>query len=718
MRLVLVILFGVMFVTDVWGQSRGDKLFERGDYLGALKVYQKELEGAGDNGSEKSDLLKMRMANCFFHLNDVVRAGQVYKTVNPDLMGAEDLTYYAITLVHAGEYNKAEEQIQLAEALGADPLIANRIKGACEFAGEVAKEKPLYAANKTKIDFAGFSAGVTYYKGRSVILAAPGTGENAVKDSRGYKVTRLYNAMFTGDGTSGRLLPFADELADKYHIGAVTFTSDYKRIYYTRTILKKDGTSILKLMTAEEEGGKWGHVQELNINSDDYSCAHPCLYRDSLLFFVSDMPGGLGGKDIYVTEVRGAECGEIRNLGERVNTLFDELFPFMASDGKLYFASNGHIGLGGLDVFVSQMLPDGSWSEPLNMGRPINSSMDDFALVFRDATCTDGFVSSNRGGTGYNDFLFSLRLLPQAKPVQGRPSQTRINQPKLFRPEASGEVADNRTQQPSQRGSLVQNNEQEERAQQQVPQSEMFTVDYRYAIQVGAFRNPVPRVFFENFRNVKVYLGFDNIYRYTVGEYPDEQFAQMELPQVKKTVRDAFVMNVGQYVAEKKIQQDVKGDDISDDELLLRRLRNFQKKGQLLDKKPALPTPRVLERPDNTELPAQEKGYTVVLMSADRVFDPSEFQGINNVDVFAVSKGKYMYCAGLFSSVEEASAELQKIQDKGFKNAYILRRKGGEFYTETTAPKTTAKSRPAETGTKPAAPPRRDATELKDILNF
>lgn len=685
MRFVLVILLIVVFEPVLFSQPRADKLFERGDYLEALKLYQKELENKGEDGTDKGDLLKMRVANCFFHLNDVVRAGQVYKAVNPDLMGAEDLTYYAITLIHSGDYDKAAEQVELAESLGADPVMLERIKGSCEFAAEVAKEKPVYTANKTKIDFAGFSAGVAYYKGRSVILAAPGMGEEALKDSRGYKVTRLYNAVFTGDGTSGRLLPFANELADKYHIGAVAFTSDYKRIYYTRTILKKDGTSILKLMTAEEEGGKWTNIEELNINSDDYSCAHPCLYRDSLLFFVSDMPGGIGGKDIYMAPIQGSQCGEIMNLGDRINTMFDELFPFIAKNGKLYFASNGHIGLGGLDIFESQMYFDGTFSAPLNMGRPINSSMDDFALVFRDTTCTDGYVSSNRGGTGYNDFLFALKILPQYKTPERRMAPRSTPRPVV----------------PKQ----VRETQVKEYAQQEVPESEMFTVDYRYAIQIGAFRNPVPRVFFENFRNVKVYLGYDNIYRYTVGEYPDEQLAEMELPYVRKEVKDAFVMNVGRYVKERKIQHDVKGDDITDDELLLRRLKNFEKEDRR-KKMHYTPTPRILDKPQEREVKTSDKGYTVVLMSADRVFDPSEFRGIENIDVFAISKDKYMYCAGLFPSIEEASAELYKAQNAGFKSAYILRRKGGEFYTETTNTQRTTRTTP-----------RRRDSGLKDLLN-
>lgn len=682
MKLIITLSAFLLFSSMLWAQTRADRLFERGDYMEALKAYQKELETTGNNETEKSDLLKMRVANCLFHLNDVVRAGQVYRSVNPDLMGAEDLAYYAITLIHSGEYDKAADQVELAESLGADPALMERLRASCEFAKEVAREKPVYAANKTKIEFSGFSAGVTYYKGRSVILAAPGSGNEAVTDSRGYKVTRLFNAVFTGDGTSGRLMPFANELADKYHIGAVTFNKDYTRIYYTRTILKKDGTSILKLMTAEETGGKWGHIQELNINSDDYSCAHPCLYRDSLLFFVSDMPGGIGGKDIYVTTVEGAECGEVQNLGDAVNTSFDELFPFVSEDGKLYFASNGHVGLGGLDVFVSRLQADGSWTAPQNMGRPINSSMDDFALVFRDTDCTDGYVSTNRGGTGYNDFLFALRKLPEAKPKI--PQKAGVTQRMLAQQTHTPVIP-----------------VKEEYTAEELDPQELLTVDYQYAIQIGAFRNPVPRVYFEHFKNVKVYLGYDNVYRYTVGEYPEESLAVQDLQVVKREVPDAFVIGVKKYVAENKIQNDVKGDVISDEELLLRRLRNHER-----NKRPEVPAKRFLDKPEEKEIRTGEKGYTIVLMSADKVFDPSEFKGIDNVDVFAVRKGKYMYCAGMFASAEEATRELTRIQNSGFKDAYILRRKTGELYSESAVPKPQP------------APVKRNSAELKKILNF
>lgn len=667
MRFVFFFLF-LLTLGDVFAQTRADRLFERGDYLGALQLYQKEVENIGDDKSEKSHLLKARVANCLFRLNNVVRAGQVYKTIDQNVLGAEDLTFYANTLLRSGEYETAAGLLDVVESLGGDMTIVERMRSSCEFAKEVVKEKPVYAANKLNVDFAGVSSGVTYYKNNSIILAAPGSGENAQKDSRGYKTTRLYNAILTPAGS--RLIPFADGLVDKYHIGAVTFTKDLKRIYYTRTILKNDGTSILKLMTAEETGGKWGDIKELSINSDDYSCAHPCLYRDSLLYFVSDMPGGVGGKDLYVTTVDGASCDEVLNLGEKVNTMFDELFPFADTDGQLYFASNGHVGLGGLDVFVSHRGSDGEWTDPENMGRPVNSSMDDFGLVFRDTKCTEGFVSSNRGGTGYNDFLFSLKLLPNKKAAKKELA-------KVTQEKSQGDAA--------------------------------AEVDYRYAIQVGAFRYPVPRVYFNRFQGVKVYLGYDNIYRYTVGEYPDEEVAKMELAEVRKMIGDAFVIGVDRYIVERKIQNGAKGDPVSDNELLLRRLKSYES----MKKKRALSsasTRRYIDKPRESEMGIVSEAYTIVLMVSGQMLDLDRFEGVGEVDVYAVNSGKYLYCTGLYVSPDEAEAYLDRARKLGFREARVINADTYEYYNKA------KESAPVSPVPVKNTAPRRDMSSLKEIL--
>ncbi len=654
MKKLFLILFLLTEISAL-AQSRADRLFEKGEYMDALKAYTKDLEGVKDRNDKKNDRLKARVANCYFRLNDMVRASQMYNSLDQKTLGAEDLLFFAHILQRSGDYDKALALADRVEALNGSREGVEILRASCDFAKRIEKEAPLYTAEKTNVEFAGFSSGVTYYKGGGIILAAPGTGTNAMKDSRGYKVTRLYQATFTDAGRNVQLMPFGDELAATYHVGAVAFTKKINRIYYTKTALKKDGTSILKLMTAEDVGGKWGRITELSINSDAYSCAHPCLYRDSLLYFVSNMPGGYGGKDIYVMPIQGAKCGKVRNLGNTINTSQDELFPFVSENGKLYFASSGHVGLGGLDVFVSEPGEKNQWSRPQNMGKPINSSMDDFALVFKDADCQYGFVSTNRVGSGYEDFLFSLKRLSEQKPVKEEPPVKTVVTKTV---EVAADVP----------APVVFSEERKPVAE---VKREKIADDYSYSIQVGAYRNPVPRTYFERFKEVKVYLGQDNLYRYTVGEFPDKSVAQLELVQTKRVVRDAFVVNVGQYVTDKKMRSGVKGDAVSDEELLLIRLKNYDKMKQ----ERALTNPNVkkyMAPARESEIHLKKDIYVIVLMSADKVLDLADFVDIDEVDVYAMTGGKYMYCTGKYTSEQDAQIRLKTFKLK-FKEAYIVK---------------------------------------------
>ena len=165
------------------------------------------------------------------------------------------------------------------------------------------------------------------------------------------------------------------------------------------------------------------------------------------------------------------------------------------------------------------------------------------------------------------------------------------------------------------------------------------------------------------------------------------------------------MVDVDRYVAEKKIQNDRKGDAISDDELLLRRLKILEKEGALLNRKQKLPPrSRTLNKPQDNEITSSAQAYTVVLMSADKVYHPNQFNGIHNIDVLAVSKGNYMYCAGMFSTFDEASVELSRVRSMGFNDSYVLGRKGGVLYSESLSSK--------------ASPVRRNIADLKDILSF
>ena len=171
----------------------------------------------------------------------------------------------------------------------------------------------------------------------------------------------------------------------------------------------EDNIVKLKLYIARVDGDKWIEEQEFQYNNDEYSVGHAALSPDgNLLYFVSDMPGGFGGTDLYVSERVGGTWLAPKNLGPEINTEGDEMFPWMAEDGTLYFASTGHGGLGGLDIFRVKGEP-GSWEAPKNMGAPINSPQDDFGLIRLKGDNTKGYFTSNRIGGRGSDDIYSFK---------------------------------------------------------------------------------------------------------------------------------------------------------------------------------------------------------------------------------------------------------------------------------------------------------------------
>ena len=188
----------------------------------------------------------------------------------------------------------------------------------------------------------------------------------------------------------------------RYHEASAIVTSDYKIMYFTRDNfngkkLKNDKKRVshLKLYKSELIDGEYKNIEELPFNSDDFSIGQPALSQDEKhIYFVSDMPGGYGYTDLYKVEILSDGLyGEVENLGGIINSEGREMFPYISNAGKLYFSSNGHIGLGSLDVFESDITESG-YSTPINMGSTINSPKDDFAFVLNKEN-TRGYFSSN-----------------------------------------------------------------------------------------------------------------------------------------------------------------------------------------------------------------------------------------------------------------------------------------------------------------------------------
>jgi outer membrane protein OmpA-like peptidoglycan-associated protein len=197
---------------------------------------------------------------------------------------------------------------------------------------------------------------------------------------------------------------FSKTLNTRYHEGPATFYSDGSRIIFTRNNFNEgrakksaEGVNKLKLYTAEQQNGAWANIEELPFNSDEFSVGHPALNKaNNLLYFASDMPGGLGGTDIYVSRYDNGKWSQPQNLGPMVNSKGNELFPFADEAGNLYFSSDGRGGLGGLDVFFATLTGSGVVAQSVEaLGAPINSDKDDFGLI-TDGQRQSGYLSSNR----------------------------------------------------------------------------------------------------------------------------------------------------------------------------------------------------------------------------------------------------------------------------------------------------------------------------------
>lgn len=232
----------------------------------------------------------------------------------------------------------------------------------------------------------------------------------------------LYEARVTMSNELKDIKPFSDSINTATHESNATFTSDGKVMYFSRTNDKRvliDNVEIatVKLYKAEMMNGQWTNATALPFSSDNYSTQHPMLNKDgSKLYFSSDMPGSLGSFDIYYVNVMDNGYGEPVNMGATINTKHREQFPFIDSEQTLYFASDGHQGLGGLDIFMSKVY-DGVYSKPLNLGETINTGMDDFSYVLKEGDDT-GYLSSNRD-VGDNLYAFTRKENPRRFIVTG-----------------------------------------------------------------------------------------------------------------------------------------------------------------------------------------------------------------------------------------------------------------------------------------------------------
>lgn len=280
----------------------------------------------------------------------------------------------------------------------------------CSLHGQVGK-KAAFQIKNVSINSELAEFGPAFYKQAGLIYATElnGTGKDKWSPRNAPHLDLTYARFVnTSDlsflGTPAKL----EGLNSRLHEGTVSFSSDFQTMYFTANYPKgTNGVNRLRLMQARWFDEKWTNVIELPFNNPDYSVGHPALSPDNkILYFASDMPGGYGGLDIYMVRELPTGWSQPENLGPAINSVDNEAFPFMSSDGTLYFASN-HNSMGGLDVYFSRPAGNGTWQPPVSLPAPINSSADDFGFIIR-ADNSAGYFASNRSGGKGNDDIYSF----------------------------------------------------------------------------------------------------------------------------------------------------------------------------------------------------------------------------------------------------------------------------------------------------------------------
>jgi outer membrane protein OmpA-like peptidoglycan-associated protein len=331
----------------------------------------------------------------------------------------EDIFNYSQSLKSNGKYLLAEQWLKEYSELRPEDGRVNIQVSLLEYIQFLMRDSTNFEMRNVSVNTPGSDMGPAFYKDMFV-FSSTSIGS---KSTPSYKWNELpfldmYSAKInetTGDLSSPQ--PFAPKLKTSYHDGPASFDQGKDIIYFTRnsfvkgkTSKSREGIVNLKIFQGKLENGDWKMTGSFRYNSDEYSVGHPSVTKDgSVLYFASDMPGGYGKSDIYFSVFSNGQWSKPFNVGPKINTEGNEFFPFISGDGVLYFSSDGHGGLGALDIYFS--VPErGVFNSIENMGYPVNSSKDDFGFAL-DSTGMKGYVSSNRLGGKGNDDLYFLKIL-------------------------------------------------------------------------------------------------------------------------------------------------------------------------------------------------------------------------------------------------------------------------------------------------------------------
>ncbi|SFW56369.1 OmpA family protein [Cellulophaga fucicola] len=412
--------------------GNNNKLIERANayfdmlwYAEAAELYDEALNKDKENYTQE---ILQKAGDSHYYNTNMEMAYHWYKILYDtykDDLSADQIFKYSHALKGNGKYGKAKRFMRLYNRMKKDAPLESGLTLETSERNEqvldgILSRKPNSELKNLSVNTENSDFSPMFYNKEEIVFAS--AKDSSFFSTRKYKWNNqpyldLYVAKINQQSDDLKdAIKFSKKVNTKYHEASVTFSPDNKTMYFTRNNYgkklrrDKNGVNNLKLYMSKKIDGEWTEAVELPFNSDEYSTGHPALSPDGKqLYFVSDMPGSIGETDIFVVDVlEDGLFSSPKNLGPKINTEQKEMFPFI-NGKKLYFSSNGHVGLGGLDVYEVAYDEDG-FKDVVNVGQPINSNKDDFSYIINEETQKGYFASNRQGGKGDDD-IYSFKNL-------------------------------------------------------------------------------------------------------------------------------------------------------------------------------------------------------------------------------------------------------------------------------------------------------------------
>ena len=413
----LVFILNLNLIAQNSRTRKADKFFKRLEFVNAAKEYEKIIQDGGGN-----TYIFEQLAESYYNIFKTEKAEKYYAKALRESKSSEMIFKYAQMLKANGKYEKSnQEMLKFARLRPNDGRAIEFIENP-NYLSQILERDNRFSLKMLPFNSKFSDFGGTLLDNKLYITSA----RNTSRKNYGWNqepFLDIYELEIDNKGNYKEPVLLKGKANTKYHEGLVSFSPDGNTMYFSREsffedTFKKDSLpgvkfGLLHIFRATKFNGHWVDVESLNINRNNFSIKNPSVSPDGqFIYFASDTPAGYGQFDIYKSKIKeDGTLGVPINLGEKINTPGQEMFPYVSSDYTLYFSSNGHLGLGALDVFYTR-INNGSFTQVRNLGIPVNSVADDFAFRMEESTAL-GYVSSNRkGGVGSDDIYAIERVQP------------------------------------------------------------------------------------------------------------------------------------------------------------------------------------------------------------------------------------------------------------------------------------------------------------------